>query len=240
MNQVLIRSAYIKKVTHSHHVYESRKVSVMDVSKKYGTEYRLLHAITTGYSWYGNWGYDFFAGSYALTVDAYKTAIDTLALMPLSPLMFRYRNMRTPMQALIGFYKAISETELLTLRDLFSFMLRLIQESGGKDSSTKKPAAGGSNALCAWTKADADHTEQAMLKVLKVASRAGHWVAWHTLKGAVHNSASSELLDYCLKHLSGKAVSSDINLVVQTRLNPISGVVEFRYTCTFIKGLFSS
>ncbi|XWS21994.1 hypothetical protein CRYUN_Cryun30bG0105500 [Craigia yunnanensis] len=30
-----------------------RKVTVMDVSKKYGTEYRLLHAITRGHSWYG-------------------------------------------------------------------------------------------------------------------------------------------------------------------------------------------
>lgn len=211
----------------------------MDVSKKYGMEYRLLHAIATGYSWYGNWGYDFFAGSYALTVDAYKTAIDTLALMPLSPLMFQYRNMRTTVQTLIGFYRAISETELLTLRDLFSFMLRLIQDSGGKDSPTKKPAVVCSKVLCAWTKADVDRTEQAMVKVLKVASRAGRWVTWHSLKGAVHSSASSELLDYCLKHLSGKAVSSDINPVVQTRFNPSSGVVEFRYICTFRKRLSS-
>ncbi|OWM65707.1 hypothetical protein CDL15_Pgr015131 [Punica granatum] len=206
----------------------SKKVSVMDVSKKYGMEYRLLHAITKGYSWYGNWGYEFTAGSYALTVDTYKMATDTLASMPLYPLMFQRRKPRTPLQTLIGFYKAMSETELLTLRDLFSFMLSLIRESDAQESSTKRSAAGGSNLLCPWTKGDVSCVEQAMLKVLQAASGTGHWVTWHALKGALHKSASLELLDYCLKHFGERTLASDINMMVQTRLNPISGVVEFR------------
>ncbi|KAG9132704.1 hypothetical protein Leryth_020913 [Lithospermum erythrorhizon] len=40
-----------------------RKISVMDVSKKYGLEYRLLHAVVKGHSWYGDWGYEFGTGS---------------------------------------------------------------------------------------------------------------------------------------------------------------------------------
>ncbi|KAK1348655.1 hypothetical protein POM88_054955 [Heracleum sosnowskyi] len=38
------------------------RVSVMDVSKKYGLEFCLIHAITKGHSWYGDWGYEFGAG----------------------------------------------------------------------------------------------------------------------------------------------------------------------------------
>ncbi|KAM1026297.1 hypothetical protein ACFX2I_039192 [Malus domestica] len=52
-----------------------RMVSVMDVSKKYGLEYRLLHSIIKGHPWYGDWGYEFVAGSFALTRDAYKLAV---------------------------------------------------------------------------------------------------------------------------------------------------------------------
>ncbi|PSS21330.1 PHD finger protein [Actinidia chinensis var. chinensis] len=60
-----------------------RKVSLLDVSKKYGLEYRLLYAITKGHPWYGDWGYEFGAGSFALTLDAYKTAVETLSKQPL-------------------------------------------------------------------------------------------------------------------------------------------------------------
>jgi len=56
----------------------------MDVSKKHGLEYRLLHAITEGHPWYGVWGYEFGAGSFALTFDAYKMAVETLSSLPLS------------------------------------------------------------------------------------------------------------------------------------------------------------
>ncbi|OMO57552.1 putative DNA binding protein [Corchorus olitorius] len=64
------------------HLSELRKVSVMDVSKKYGLEYRLLHAIIKGHPWYGDWGYEIGAGSFALTFDAYKSAVETLSSLP--------------------------------------------------------------------------------------------------------------------------------------------------------------
>ena len=57
---------------------------MIDVSKKYGLEYQLLHAITKGRPWYGDWGYEFGAGSFALTSDAYKSAVETLSSLPLS------------------------------------------------------------------------------------------------------------------------------------------------------------
>ncbi|KAF6135264.1 hypothetical protein GIB67_037348 [Kingdonia uniflora] len=73
-----------------------RKVSVMDVSKKYGLEYRLLHAVTNGDPWYGNWGYEFGAGSFALTLDAYRRAVDTLPLLLFMRLIHRSLETSSP------------------------------------------------------------------------------------------------------------------------------------------------
>lgn len=203
-----------------------RKVSVMDVSKKYGMECRLLHSIAHGHSWYGNWGYEFSAGSYALTLDAYKRAIDSLSSMPLSPLLFHSRKPRTALQRVIAFYLAIAETELLTLQDLFSFMLGLIREDGGvsKDPSRKKPRT--SKVLCAWSKDDVERVEQAMVRVLSAAAGEAGWVKRCALKGALYRSASPELLDYCLKHLGGTLTAN--GMVVRTRYNPATSAVEFR------------
>lgn len=203
-----------------------RKVSVMDVSMKYGMEWRLLHSIVHGRSWYGNWGYEFSAGSYALTLAAYKRAIGTLSSMPLSPLLFHSRKPRTSLQRVIAFYLAIAETELLTLQDLFSFMLGLIREHGGvsKEPSKKKPRP--SNVLCAWSLDEVERVEQAMVRLLLAAVGQSGWVKRCALKGALYKSASPELLDYCLKHLGGKSTAN--GMVVRTRLNPTTSAVEFR------------
>ncbi|GAB4858115.1 hypothetical protein Ancab_016017 [Ancistrocladus abbreviatus] len=57
-----------------------RKISVMDVLKKYGLEYSLLDAITNGHPWYGDRGYVFGAGSFALTLSTYRRAVETLSI----------------------------------------------------------------------------------------------------------------------------------------------------------------
>ncbi|KAI6689690.1 hypothetical protein NL676_026518 [Syzygium grande] len=203
-----------------------RKVSVMDVSKKYGMECRLLHSIAHGHSWYGNWGYEFSAGSYALTLDAYKRAIGSLSSMPLSPLLFHSRKPQTSLQRVIAFYLAIAETELLTLQDLFAFMSGLIREQGGvsKESAKKKPRT--SKVLCAWSLEEVERVEQAMVRVLLAAVGEAGWVKRPALKGALYKSASPELLDYCLKHLGGKSTAN--GMVVQTRCNSTASAVEFR------------
>ncbi|KAJ4964410.1 hypothetical protein NE237_024349 [Protea cynaroides] len=69
-----------------------RKVSV---SKKYELECHLLHAITNDLPWYGNWGFKFGAGSFALTVDAYHKAIDTLSNMVVTLFLYQAQKFRT-------------------------------------------------------------------------------------------------------------------------------------------------
>ncbi|XVF29809.1 hypothetical protein REPUB_Repub16aG0003100 [Reevesia pubescens] len=204
-----------------------RKVTVMDVSKKYGMEYRLLHAITKGHSWYGNWGYEFGSGSYALTKYAYKRAVDNLSSVPLSSLLFQGRKSRTRLQNIIAFYQSLSCSELTTLKDLFSFLLRLITESHKASmSKTSKTLESSTNVLCAWTRNDVESLHQAMIKVLMAAAAGSNWVTRRALKGVMCKAASPELLDYCLKHLRGKLVAN--GKVVEARCNPNSSDVEFR------------
>ncbi|KAL2606550.1 hypothetical protein GLYMA_09G233500v4 [Glycine max] len=204
-----------------------RKVSVMDLSKKFGLEYRLLHAITNGHSWYGNWGYEFGTGSYALTQDAYKNAVNTLSSMPLSSFSFHGRGPRSHLECVISLYQSLAETELLTIGHLFSFMLTLIHEC--RKPVAMRTSKQTSNMLCAWTGNDVEEVQHALIKVLLAsgACTEAKWVTRRALKGAVCRGVSSpELLDYCLKHFPGKLTAN--GMIVCSRCNPISSGIEFR------------
>ncbi|GMI88677.1 hypothetical protein like AT1G33420 [Hibiscus trionum] len=208
-------------------VLSVRKVSVMDVSKKYGIEYRLLHAITRGHSWYGNWGYEFGLGSYALTRDAYKRAVNDLSSMPLSTLLFQGNKSRTRLQNIISFYQSLSCFELSTLKDLVSFLLRLITETQKTLlPKTSKMLESSTNVLCAWTRDDVERLQEAMIKVLMAAAAGSNWVTRRALKGVLCKAASPELLDYCLKHLRGKLAVN--GKVVEARYNQNSNDIEYR------------
>ena len=186
-------------------------------------EYRLLHAIVAGHSWYGNWGYGFGSGSYALTQDAYSKAVDFLSSMPLSPFLFQARTPRSRLQTVIAFYHSLSNTPLVMLRDLFAFLLSLVRQIR-MISTSEKPQLASSNVLCSWTRNDVERVQQAMVKVLRASS--GGWVARRALKGAMCKAASPELLDYSLKHFGGKLTGD--GYVVRSRCNPSSCIVEYR------------
>ncbi|XP_078441648.1 RING/FYVE/PHD zinc finger superfamily protein [Wolffia australiana] len=198
-----------------------RKVTVMDKSKKHGLEYRLLHAVTEGRSWYGNWGYVFGAGSFGLTAEAYKRAADSLAGIPLSVFFSHARSRRTPLQDTVALYCALAgcTAPVRTVGELFAFVVGLLREPGGP----AEPAG----VLSAWTRADVARVEAAMVKILRADSEPGHWVPWRALKGAVFRKAEPPLLvDYCLQGLAGKPAGD--GRAVAARCNPDTRAVEFR------------
>ncbi|KAH6833828.1 hypothetical protein C2S53_009837 [Perilla frutescens var. hirtella] len=208
-----------------------RKVSVMDVSKKNGLEFRLLHAVVKGHPWYGDWGYKFGAGSFSLNLDDYQMAIASLSSLPLTLFQSQGRKPRTRLQDLISFYQSISERELVTIRDLFCFLMGLIHDRrqcpvrAADESPCKKLRSSNSRALCSWTIDDVRRVEEAMLKVLRAVS-GSTWVSWRALRGAVCRVGSPELLDYCLKELKGKQAAP--GMVVAARCISDSGAMEYR------------
>ncbi|XP_028805632.1 PHD finger protein At1g33420 [Neltuma alba] len=206
-----------------------RKVSVMDVSKKYGLEYRLLHAITKGLPWYGDWGYQFGSGSYGLTHESYKSAVEFLSNLPLSTFLSQKCDSRV--QDMISYYQSLSKKELVNIRDFFSFLMGLIHDvrktAASKnidDVTCKKRRVNATGVPSSWTKSDIECVEEAMLRVLRAVS-GSNWVSWRALRGAVCKVASPELLDYCLRELGGKVV---LGAMVNTRCNPVTGAFEYR------------
>lgn len=205
----------------------------MDMSSKFGLEYRLLHAITEGCSWYGNWGYEFGSGSYALTQDVYQKAVNTLSCIPLSSFLYRGRGPRTRLHSVISLYQSLADTELLTIKDLFSFLLALIRKFH-KSLITRTPeeqhheCSNTSDELCPWTSEAVEDVQQAFIKVLLASGACkGKWVSRSALKGAVcKRVASPELLDYSLKHFAGKSAAN--GMIVLLQCNPISSAMEFR------------
>ncbi|XP_061345836.1 PHD finger protein At1g33420-like isoform X2 [Gastrolobium bilobum] len=207
-----------------------RKVSVMDVSKKYALEYRLLHAIMKGHPWYGDWGYKFGSGSYCLTEEAYKSAVESLSNLPLSIFLSQGQKPNSRAHDMISYYQSLSDHELVNIRDLFCFLMGLIHDARKtalKDGgiTCKKRRFNASGLSSSWEKSDVERVEEAMIRVLRAVS-GSNWVSWRSLRGAVCKVASPELLDYCLGELGGKLVYG--GMVVNSRCNPQTGVFELR------------
>lgn len=202
----------------------------MDVSKKYGLDYRLLHAITEGHPWYGVWGYEFGAGSFALTFDAYKMAVETLSSLPLSMFLSQKLEPQTRLQAIISHYQSLSERELVNIRDLFRFLMSLIHDahkssSRVDDVTCKKRRACTSVVLSSCTGSNIERVEAALLRVLLAVS-GSNWVSCRALRGAVYKVGPPEVIDYCLGKLEGKLAVE--GMVIKARCNPDSGALEYR------------
>ncbi|KAG1328192.1 PHD finger protein [Cocos nucifera] len=207
-----------------------RKVSVLDVSKKHGMEYRLLHAVTAGHPWYGDWGYRFGAGSFSLTAVAYQKAVETLSNIQLSIFFSHSRTPRTPLQNVIALYRSIADYPLDTLRDLFRYVTRLLHEAHERTKTEHPPrrklAKASSSVLDSWTNEDVERADNAMVKVLRAVG-GSKWVTWRALRGATVRAINSPtLLEHCLKGLGGKA--TDDGLVVAVRCNAETSAVEYR------------
>ncbi|KAG6528698.1 PHD finger protein At1g33420-like [Zingiber officinale] len=203
-----------------------RKVSVMDISKKHGMDYRLLHAVTVGHPWYGNWGYKFGTGSFALTAESYQKAVDTLSSLQLSIFLSGTRFPRTQLQNTISLYCSLSDCQLLTIRDLFCYLMQLLHFPPAGHKSAEVAAVG---ALCAWSRDQVDLAKATVIKFLR-AVVGPQWVTWRALRRAsCHAIKPPELLDYCLKVIVGEQVS---NGSIVARYNLDSKTIEYRLEAT--------
>ncbi|XP_031473248.1 PHD finger protein At1g33420 isoform X1 [Nymphaea colorata] len=199
-----------------------RKVSVMDVSKKYGLEFRLLNAVAKGRPWYGNWGYEFGAGSFAISIDSYFQAVRAISSIPLEPFLVEERSRRTPLYDIIFFYSSLSTSPLSTLQDLVLYIMTLVHEARSQSSTASKKPVG--TELSRWRADDLSQIERALMKVLQVATTSS-WVSYKSLGGAISRARDPELVDFCLKRLPGRTVGDK---VVCSQFNPATKTLEYR------------
>jgi hypothetical protein len=104
------------------------EISVEDLSKKAGSmDLRLLHGVAYGRTWFGKWGYNFSRGSFGVTQQKYERAIQILSSLDVSKIIHDFINKRQGelVKRIINIYRDASETRLVTISDLFQFMLAL-------------------------------------------------------------------------------------------------------------------
>ncbi|KAI4299631.1 hypothetical protein L6164_033068 [Bauhinia variegata] len=101
------------------------KITVEDSSKKRSMDLRLLYGVAYGHSWFGRWGYRFCRGSFGVTDNNYNKAIEVLGSLELDKLMqdFSEKNCNKEIKQITRYYRDMSETPLITVRDLLRFML---------------------------------------------------------------------------------------------------------------------
>ncbi|KAG5052914.1 hypothetical protein JHK87_005112 [Glycine soja] len=104
-----------------------RKIAVEDVSCKRSMDLRLLHGVAYGHSWFGRWGYRFCRGSFGVTEREYNEAMTTLGSLGLDVIVKDLSKTKTKYKAeikqIIRCYRDMSETHIISLRDLLRFML---------------------------------------------------------------------------------------------------------------------
>lgn len=98
---------------------------------------RLLHGIAYGHSWFGRWGYKFAHGSFGINEQLYNRAIETLSTLSIDQIIhdFSSTDKYQDMKEIFRCYRDMSETQLITLRDLLRFMLTV----KARNSVRKKP-----------------------------------------------------------------------------------------------------
>ncbi|KAE8673926.1 peroxidase 47-like [Hibiscus syriacus] len=173
----------------------------------------------------GEWGCGFGTGSFALTVDSYKSAVETLSSLPLSIFLLQELKPNTQLQDVISFYQSLSKSKLVNMKDLFRFLMKLIHDARKSTSRVGDPTFKRQRTSSSWSRADVARVEEAMFRVLRAVS-GSNWVSSRSLRGAVCRVASPALLENCLMELRGK-VSAE-GRVVNARRNPDSGSLEYR------------
>ncbi|OVA04079.1 zinc finger protein [Macleaya cordata] len=120
----------------------TRKITVEDVSKKRSMDLRLLYGVAYGHPWFGRWGYKFCQGSFGVTEHKYITAIDMLSSINLNNIIedfIKSGKDRNHIKQIIRIYREMSETQLITIRDLLRFMLVTHKSPSKPPNSVVKP-----------------------------------------------------------------------------------------------------
>ncbi|EYU30865.1 hypothetical protein ABFS82_08G214100 [Erythranthe guttata] len=106
----------------------ARQITVEDLSRKNATDLRLLYGVAYGHSWFGKWGYRFCRGSFGVKEHNYERAVDILSSLVLDQVVEDFHvanNGNKYIKQLIHHYRGLSDTNLVTIRDLLRFMLAL-------------------------------------------------------------------------------------------------------------------
>ncbi|XP_071928005.1 PHD finger protein MALE STERILITY 1-like [Coffea arabica] len=201
----------------------AREVSLRDLSQKQGMDLRLLHSMAYGKPWFGQWGYKFGRGSFGVTEPMYRSAIEALQNTPLGLFAHHLGNETNEILTILSRYQMLSGHILVTLGDMFHFMLEL-KSKLPKESNTESSHPGMLvDTSCRWS---AKRIEMAIRVIIEALQRAEfRWISRQEVRDAARAYiGDTGLLDFVLKSLGNHIVGK---YLVRRCLNPVTKVLEY-------------
>ncbi|KAL4569211.1 hypothetical protein LXL04_024846 [Taraxacum kok-saghyz] len=217
----------------------TRKISVVDNSKKRKMDLRLLYGVSYGHTWFGRWDYKFCHGSFGVTKDKYQQALQILSTLQLNIIVQDSQN--CSVKKMISRYQNLSDTQLATVRELFRFMLalkfRIPQNKDPKPRISsinkcttvkeKQPRCRKFSNLAAkldsrWHVRRLEHVANVVVDALK--EKKSGMSRQEVRDTARQHIGDTGLIDYVLKSMNNVIVGG---YVVRRAVNSCTGVLEY-------------
>ncbi|KAJ1423638.1 Zinc finger, PHD-type [Sesbania bispinosa] len=202
---------------------QAKKVSLNDISQKRGMELRLVNGIAYSEPWFGRWGYKFGRGCFNVTQSMYHKAIEAIRSMPLYLFTHHIGNSNHDIPLIFSRYQTLSDKSLVTLGDLFRYMLEL------KSRLPRETCIGSYNTSalvetnCRWSPKRIEMATRVIVEALKRTEF--RWVSRQQVRDAARAYiGDTGLLDFVLKSLGNHIVG---NYLVRRSLNPVTKVLEY-------------
>lgn len=198
------------------------------MSRKRGMDLRLIHGLAYKEPWFGRWGYKLERGTYSVTQQMYHNAIEVLQNMPLCLLLHHLGPTNCELPLIFARYQTLSEHSLVTIGDLFHFMLELKtklpkENSLGSSSYTVPGVLVETSTTCRWSPKRVEMATTVIVEALKRARF--KWVSRQEVRDAARAYVGDTgLLDFVLKSLGNHIVG---NYLVRRSLNPVTKVLEY-------------
>ncbi|CAA7061107.1 unnamed protein product [Microthlaspi erraticum] len=204
---------------------KARKIGLKDASHKKGMELRLLHGVAKGEPWFGRWGYRFGSGTYGVTQKIYEKALESVRNVPLCLLNHHLTSLNRETPILLSKYQTLSSEPLITLSDLFMFMLHLHSRLPRDNyiNSSRNQIISIDSTNCRWSQ---KRIQMAIKVVIESLKRVEYrWISRQEVRDAARNYiGDTGLLDFVLKSLGNQVVG---NYLVRRSLNPVKKVLEY-------------
>lgn len=200
-----------------------RKVSLDDISQKRGMELRLVNGIAYGEPWFGRWGYKFGRGCFGVTQSMYQKAIEAIRSMPLYLLIHHIGNFNHDIPLIFSRYQTLSDQSLVTLGDLFRYMLELRSRIPRETNIGSYNTSALVETNCRWSPKRIEMATRVIVEALKRTEF--RWISRQEVRDAARAYiGDTGLLDFVLKSLGNHIVG---NYLVRRSLNPVTKVLEY-------------
>lgn len=184
---------------------------------------RLLYGVAYGKTWFNQWGYEFARPTYAVTYEMYSESLETLKSFPLHLLVPQLARQSREIPFIVAKYQAISTQRLVTLGELFKFMLEFKSRLPFNSLAPMDYSGIISENTSRWSAKRVEMAARVIVEALKRSEL--RWVTRQEVRDTARTYiGDTGLLDFVLKSLGNHIVG---NYIVRRMVNPVTKVLEY-------------